>query len=137
MIIKTEEQKQKNREAQKRWRLAHPEKVAALHTKCRKARKANGTYIRFGNRTAQNIRYYQSRKLVLRAHRKLNKAVISGKIVRPEICSRCGSGGIIMGHHDNYEKPLDVIWVCWMCHEEIHGGKHESTQERLIESCNQ
>jgi hypothetical protein len=51
------------------------------------------------------------------ARQKLNSAVKSGKLVRPASCSVCGaSGGRIDGHHHDYTKPLDVVWLCTLCH---------------------
>jgi hypothetical protein len=47
-------------------------------------------------------------------------AVEKGRMVRPEICSRCGAGGKIQGHHRDYDKPLEVEWLCIGCHGEVH-----------------
>jgi len=62
--------------------------------------------------------------------RKARKAVLSGKLVKPDSCSLCGcSTKKIQAHHDDYGNPLDVIWVCTTCHaREFHmatdkGGK--------------
>lgn len=54
------------------------------------------------------------------------KALRNGKIHRPNICEMCGadrkqSGVRIVGHHDDYQKPTDVRWVCDQCHAGIHG----------------
>lgn len=50
----------------------------------------------------------------------LNVSVKSGKLEKPEKCPKCGSEGRIEGHHPDYEKPLEVGWVCPLCHAEIH-----------------
>lgn len=47
---------------------------------------------------------------------KLKSALRSGKVVRGEQCVRCGAGGRIEGHHEDYAKPLDVEWLCVPCH---------------------
>lgn len=64
----------------------------------------------------------------VRAHRKryprrarcrwaFNKAVQRGYIIRPAICSSCNKiKGIIQGHHPDYNKPFEVIWLCRECH---------------------
>lgn len=54
------------------------------------------------------------------AHIILGNAVYNKKVIRPSICQICGSGGRIHGHHDDYAKPLDVVWCCPKCHTEIH-----------------
>lgn len=54
------------------------------------------------------------------ARDKLCHAVSNGKIIRPSICSKCGQGGRIHGHHPDYSKPFDVIWLCALCHGKMH-----------------
>ncbi len=56
-----------------------------------------------------------------RARSLLSNAVCDGKIIRPSKCSLCGCDkGIIEAHHPDYSKPLDVIWVCKICHFMVH-----------------
>jgi hypothetical protein len=51
--------------------------------------------------------------------------VASGEIKRPSRCSNCGlKAQMIEGHHWDYTKPLDVIWLCRNCHKEAHGSKN-------------
>ena len=43
--------------------------------------------------------------------------VKTGNIIKPDKCSRCGDGsGNIDGHHEDYTKPLEVVWLCRGCH---------------------
>jgi uncharacterized protein (DUF983 family) len=50
---------------------------------------------------------------------KLRYAIRIGKIER-EPCEICGSK-ISHGHHEDYSKPFDVIWLCSKHHCWIHG----------------
>ena len=52
------------------------------------------------------------------AHRLLNNAVRSGKLKRMP-CVVCGKEKV-EGHHEDYSKPLDVIWLCKKHHLEAH-----------------
>lgn len=65
------------------------------------------------------------------AHNKLAKTAQSGEIKRPDKCECCGHGGRrdIVGHHFDYSRPLDVIWLCQGCHAMYHTGKNKSAQE--------
>jgi len=44
----------------------------------------------------------------------------SGKIKRPAHCSDCGIECIPHGHHPDYHKSLDVVWLCVKCHNKRH-----------------
>lgn len=51
------------------------------------------------------------------ARMKVKRAIKSGRMTRPETCSVCLQGDVrIEGHHEDYSKPLDVIWMCRRCH---------------------
>lgn len=44
----------------------------------------------------------------------------AGKLIKPRTCSSCGCLGNIQAHHDDYDKPLDVRWLCCGCHRIEH-----------------
>lgn len=50
----------------------------------------------------------------------VNEKIRKGEIVRPSKCSRCGKEKFVYAHHNDYEKPLEVIWLCRGCHADIH-----------------
>jgi hypothetical protein len=50
----------------------------------------------------------------------VNLEVSRGNIVRPTVCSECGQERKVVGHHDDYTKPLDVRWLCYSCHKIEH-----------------
>jgi len=35
-------------------------------------------------------------------------------------CERCGSSVNVHAHHDDYSRPLDVMWLCAKHHKERH-----------------
>ena len=82
--------------------------------------KKNG---RRGDRTAQAIRYKKKYPNKVSAHQKLIRALEAKKLIRPLNCSICGTKGMIMGHHKDYDKPLEIVWVCWKCHEMLHSNE--------------
>lgn len=53
-------------------------------------------------------------------HVQVSNALKSGKMIKPANCSVCGSTYLIEGHHEDYSKPLDVVWLCKTCHTNVH-----------------
>lgn len=50
----------------------------------------------------------------------VSHAVKTGKLIRPDNCSSCNVKCKPEGHHKDYNKPLEVIWLCKNCHEKLH-----------------
>lgn len=55
-----------------------------------------------------------------KANQIVNKAVKEGRLKKPLSCKKCKKVNKIVGHHDDYSRPLDVTWVCESCHMKIH-----------------
>lgn len=53
-----------------------------------------------------------------RAHTTVARAIRSGKLVR-QPCSRCNDPKSV-AHHEDYDKPLEVMWLCQPCHKKRH-----------------
>ena len=54
----------------------------------------------------------------------LSNAVRDGRIKKPDRCSRCGEKAKrIEGHHADYTKPLEVAWLCSLCHRRLESSK--------------
>lgn len=55
-------------------------------------------------------------------------------MVRPDRCSRCGVECYAVAHHEDYNKPLDVIWFCDQCHVRRHAelNRQRPRQRREI-----
>ena len=62
-------------------------------------------------------KYREKHKITSNMYRKL-------KLLRPNKCSKCGISVdkiyALHGHHPDYSKPLEVIWVCPLCHAKMH-----------------
>jgi len=56
----------------------------------------------------------------VRARRLLETAIRNGTIIKPNACEHCGAMGRLHGHHPDYDKPLDVRWLCALCHGKEH-----------------
>jgi hypothetical protein len=58
------------------------------------------------------------------ARAKLNMGVALGWIIKPSSCERCNQPTVsrrLHGHHDDYDYPLRVEWLCRECHSIEHG----------------
>jgi hypothetical protein len=62
-----------------------------------------------------------------RVHDIIEKAIKRGIINNPHVCSKCGDTGVfkdgrssIQAHHYDYDKPLEVEWLCQKCHHQWH-----------------
>ncbi len=67
-----------------------------------------------------SLKYLAANQDKRAAHKILENAVRGGRISKPDECSKCGAGGRIHGHHEDYALPLAVVWVCAQCHVNIH-----------------
>lgn len=55
---------------------------------------------------------------IMQCHNAVTRAVKSGRLVR-QPCERCESVKSL-AHHESYNKPLDVVWLCQPCHKARH-----------------
>jgi hypothetical protein len=52
------------------------------------------------------------------AHSAVARAIRAGDLVR-QPCVRCAEVKSL-AHHEDYDKPLDVMWLCEPCHKQRH-----------------
>ncbi|AII28021.1 endonuclease [Bacillus phage Bobb] len=71
-------------------------------------------------RAQERYRQSEQYKMKQNARKKVLRAVQSGKLVRPTCCTDCKKEGAVEAHHEDYNKPLDVKWLCKTCHENTH-----------------
>lgn len=72
---------------------------------------------RASDRAAADRRLFPGKR---KAHTAVYRATKAGILQRPEACSRCGDRHRVEAHHDDYRKPLDVMWLCTACHRRRH-----------------
>lgn len=73
---------------------------------------------------APKLRLVPEEARKMKARHKVRDALMSGALSRPDACARCGktpppaSDGrsMIHAHHHDYDRPLDVEWLCAKCH---------------------
>jgi hypothetical protein len=95
--------------------LKNKEKIRAYH------RKNNITPHRrkYMNEYRKQMRLKKDDGLILRARQRVYDAIDHGHLKRGP-CQSCGFKGRTDGHHKDYSKPLDVIWLCDPCHRQVH-----------------
>lgn len=83
--------------------------------------KATGKAYHLKHR-ARRLEYFkQENPLTRQCRRKLNYEIESGKLERGTCCEDCKTTEErIVGHHENYNKPLEVTWLCQSCHMRRH-----------------
>lgn len=61
--------------------------------------------------------------------------IIAGNAIRagaltPRPCGRCGDNSYVHAHHEDYSRPLDVVWLCRTC----HGARHREINAKVREA---
>lgn len=65
------------------------------------------------------------RPLQARAHAAVAQAIKAGRLVRGPCEVGVDCRGRVEGHHDDYDKPLDVRWLCSKHHGQHHRKEHD------------
>ncbi len=86
----------------KQWCAEHPERFRELRNRSNKA---------FRDKYPERYSAQQAVKW----------AVKTGKLFRPERCQLCWKQCKPHGHHPDYSKRLDVVWLCVICHSASEG----------------
>lgn len=70
------------------------------------------------DRARRYLRYKADNPEKRAAHIAVGNAVRDGKLLKMD-CAFCGASSTVAHHHD-YDKPLDVTWLCQPCHVRFH-----------------
>lgn len=117
---------------------AHPKMAAGVLSQCKECVKARVRKHRRDNDSVREydrsrgarmsgeaVRKYRARHPeAYRAHSAVSNAVRDGRLAK-EPCLFCGETKV-HGHHRDYSKPLDVIWLCAKCHHRLHANFPET-----------
>jgi hypothetical protein len=64
-----------------------------------------------------------------------NHAARTGRIEKAKECQVCSRNIYLVGHHQDYHRPLAVIWVCQSCHRKIHYGTIQLPEHLQLAPC--
>jgi len=78
-----------------------------------------------GNEKIKKIasKQYLKYKLKQSARMKFNRFLAKNPSIKPVRCEKCLKNKKLDAHHENYLKPLEVIWLCRLCHIHLHRPK--------------
>ena len=65
------------------------------------------------------------------AHRTVRRAIMAGELLRQD-CEECGAAST-QAHHDDYDKPLVVRWLC-RTHHRLWHAQHGAGANRQLGS---
>lgn len=122
--------REERKKADPEWVVAE----AARHRKKQEIARLNGTAtVLLGQeKRAVNKRHAKKYPEKSLARTALGNAVRDGTVIKTP-CRVCGSFDS-EGHHDDYSKPLDVIWLCPKHHAERHVQlRDEQRRKRAME----
>ena len=97
----------------KKWNSENSE---AIREQKREYRKKNPEKMREKSRNY----YRKADPKKIKARRILGCKVRYKKIIKPELCEGCMQKTELHGHHFDYDKPLEVKWLCLSCHVKEH-----------------
>lgn len=112
------------KDSQKRHRVSTAVRRRAFYQK--EKNKLRRKSRRYGKRfpakiKAHNDLYRQTHKVEKASHNLVNNAIRAGRLNRRP-CEICGSVELIHAHHEDYNEPLVIRWLCASHHKQLHSG---------------
>ena len=88
-------------------------------------------------RSGKDNHFYRGGETADDQAQNLLETAISQEVVkRKEACEECGDSGTmkdgrnkVQGHHCDYNKPLEVLWLCQKCHHMWHKNNQAKKKE--------
>lgn len=78
------------------------------------------------------VLWLEKNRIKRKCHEIVNNAIRDGIIKRKD-CEKCGEKNLfknIDAHHEDYTKPLEIIWLCKNCHGERHRELNEQKRQK-------
>lgn len=94
------------------WRKKNPESYLASQRKYRQKTRYPAI-----SKAIYAARYPEK----MRARRVVDNALKYGTLIRPNVCGGCGKECKPQAHHQDYAKPLEIMWLCRPCHLAVDG----------------
>lgn len=120
--------REKNTIRDRRRYYENPER-RAYNIRCAAQRAA--TPVGRAKARVRGLRWREMNPEKYKAQTAVGNAVRDGKLAKSS-CA-CGESEGVVGHHDDYSQPLDVVWMCRQCHGLEHrkglpgGGANQVT----------
>jgi hypothetical protein len=104
-------------EINRRYYYKHLDRVREMkRVSARKLRNENPELFKLKDKE-KRLRYRKRRLVNYQVH----EAIKRKRLFKPDICEKCGLNNLpIEAHHDDYNKPLKVKWLCRICHKGLH-----------------
>ncbi len=103
------------------------QKMYRSSEKCRESKKAYQTSARGKQTYLENTLRYNAQNPEKKAvHVATSRAIRSGVLIRQpcEVCQNPKTDG----HHPDYSKPLEVLWLCRKHHLDLHREQRDQNQ---------
>lgn len=110
-----ERHKQKRLEAARVYIQAHPEQRKET---CKRYYRNH-----IEEEAKRQVKYITNNLEKYKAHQMVRCAVLDGRLC-PQKCEVCGNEKT-SAHHEDYNKPLEVKWLCHKCHMALHAQKRK------------
>lgn len=117
------------KEHHQKWREENRERYRELvrraqakYKKTPKGKKTEHKYKTSEKNKEYNRKYRERNPHMMKCYMKAALARRGGKLI-PKPCGVCGNR-TVHAHHDDYNKPLEVRWLCPRHHSQLHNQKY-------------
>lgn len=108
-----------NRDYKRKYKLEHPEKIKEQDRRFREKHKNDAIGLKRKKQKRDWARTIKKSQIYSKENKARCKANYHIKIPKGQKCERCKKRLAKERHHADYNKPLEVEFVCRKCHKEI------------------